>query len=81
MFGAGLWIYLRCTRPRDGVGRWGFLAFVAIVLAVYAASILGGPPPSVNVIWTAAISGAAGLFALAWWADRHRGPSLESLFE
>ena len=25
-FGAGLWIYARCTRARDNVGRYGFWA-------------------------------------------------------
>jgi hypothetical protein len=77
MFAAGLWIYVRCTRARDGVGRWGFLALVALMLAAYVANVLGGPPPSVTVIWMGAIVGAAVLFALAWWVDRHRRPSLE----
>jgi len=72
MFAAGLWIYLRCTRARDGVGRWGLLAFVVMIILAYVANVFGGPPPSLNVIWTGAIAGAALLLAVAWWADRHR---------
>jgi hypothetical protein len=72
LYVAGMVIYLRSTRARDGIGRWAILALAVVLLAVYVASALGPPPPSVDVLWITAIIGA-GFFSLwAWWADRHR---------
>jgi hypothetical protein len=72
MYAAGLWIYLRCTRARDGVGRWGFLSLAVFLLLAYAANVWGGPPPSVTAIVVAGGAGAVVLTAWAWWVDRHR---------
>lgn len=71
VFGGGLALYLRSTAPRDAVGRWALAGFVALLLAIYAANLLGPPPPSARAV------GAAGLglwlFVLwAAWIDRHR---------
>jgi hypothetical protein len=72
LYVAGMVIYLRSTRARDGIGRWAILALAVVLLAVYVASAVGPPPPSVDMLWITAIIGAA-LFSLwAWWADRHR---------
>jgi membrane-bound metal-dependent hydrolase YbcI (DUF457 family) len=72
MYGAGLLIYLRSTRPRDGIGRWAFLALAALLLVIYGFAAFGAPPPSVNVLWMTALAGASVLTLWAWWADRHR---------
>jgi hypothetical protein len=72
MFACGVWLYVRATRARDGIGRWGFVALVAVLLVLYLASIAGGAPPSVTAIWTASIAGGALLVAWAWWVDHHR---------
>ncbi len=74
MYVVGLWIYMRATRPRDGVGRWAFIMLAAILMLAYVGNILGGPPPSVQAIWLLGLIGAAVLTWLAWWADRHRDP-------
>lgn len=74
LFAAGLWIYIGATRARDGVGRWGLAAFVAVLIVAYVANAIGGAPPSVNVIAIAGIAGAAVLTLWAWWVDRHRDP-------
>ncbi len=71
VFGGGLVLYLRSTAPRDGVGRWALAGFVALLLAIYAANLLGPPPPSARAV------GAAGLglwLFVVWaaWIDRHR---------
>ena len=73
MFAAGVWAYVRATRPRDRVGRRGFAAFVGFLLATYAVS-LGPPPPSVTVLVVSAVVGAGILLFWAWWFDRHRTP-------
>ena len=71
LFAAGAFLYYRTTRWKDGVGRFGLYAFLALLLLIAAASLLGPPPPSVQAI------GAAGLLLwlfvpLAAWVDRHR---------
>jgi hypothetical protein len=71
VFFLGVMLYARETRSVDGIGIYGFWAFVAILVVLYSGSLLGPPPPSSNLI---AISdlGACLLLALAWWFDRHR---------
>jgi hypothetical protein len=72
MYGAGLLIYLRSTRPRDGIGRWAFLALAALLLVIYGFAAFGAPPPSINALWITALIGASVFTLWAWWADRHR---------
>ncbi|MFL5303444.1 MAG: metal-dependent hydrolase [Anaeromyxobacteraceae bacterium] len=71
LFAAGVLLYASATRTRDRTGTvalWGFVAFVA---GIYAANLLGPPPPSARAVaW-------AGLAQWLWvpWAaliDRHR---------
>jgi hypothetical protein len=71
LFFAGVWLYVRATRPRDAIGRRAFAAFVGFLLAAYAAN-MGPPPPSVNAIVVTAIAGVGLLMLWAWWFDRHR---------
>jgi len=72
MFAIGVWIYAASTRAGDGVGRWAFVAFVALLVLVYVGNALGSPPPTVTAIWITALAGAAILIAWSWWFDRHR---------
>lgn len=72
MYAAGLWIYMRSTRARDGIGRWGFRALAVFLPVVYVANILGPPPPTVSALWMSAVAGGAILVAWMWWVDRHR---------
>ena len=85
MFAVGVVIYLTSTRPksgRDHGGRdiphpktnyafWSFIIFLAVM---YAASLLGPPPPNVRVL---AISAIAIWLTIPWAAaaDRHREPA------
>ncbi len=73
MFAAALWIYVRTTRPRDGVGRWALFGFVVLVLVIYAANAMGSAPPSQRAVAWVTLS----LWLLPIWAawfDRHRDP-------
>lgn len=72
MYVIGVGIYLRVTRPKDGIGRWGLLSFVIAVGAFYVANIFSPPPPSVNILAIGALVLSSFLIAWAWWADRHR---------
>ncbi len=73
LFGVGIWLYLRHTRPLDRQGSIGFWALTLFLLAVYAANLLGPPPPSsAAVAWSA----QALWLVIAWgfWVDHHRKP-------
>jgi hypothetical protein len=71
LFVAGLWLYARCTRARDRVGRWALVGLAAFLAAIYAANILGPPPHDARAIaWV----GQAQWLLVAWgyWVDSHR---------
>jgi hypothetical protein len=71
VYAAGIAVYLRTTRARDGIGRWSFAAFTGFLLVAYVASLLGGAPPSVEVLAGSAL--AIWLLPVwSWWFDRHR---------
>lgn len=72
MFAAGVWVYATSTRPRDGVGRWSFVALVAFLVIAYLGNLAGGPPPSVAAIYSLGIVGSGVILAWSWWTDRHR---------
>jgi hypothetical protein len=75
MFAAGLWVYARATRPRDGIGRWAFLALWVLLLLSYASSIVSPPPPTVASLIAVAMIGSVVIVVLAWWSDSHRAPN------
>ena len=67
----GVWLYMKATRARDGVGRWGFGVFVGFIAVFYAFSLTAGAPPSVRALGLMTLT--MWLFPLwAWWFDRHR---------
>jgi hypothetical protein len=74
LFLFGVVLYARVTRARDRIGRAGLWALVAVLIVIYAANVLGPPPPSAAAVaWTAQ---ALWLLVLwAFWLDRHREPS------
>ncbi len=67
----GVALSARAFPARDAVGRWALAALVAFLLLVYAANVLGPPPPSERAI---ALGGFAQWLFVAWaaWIDRHR---------
>jgi hypothetical protein len=69
-YGGGLIIYLRTTKAKDAIGRWGLWSLVAVQVALYSMGG-SGPPPSVSTLaWSALV---LWLF-IPWaaWVDRHR---------
>lgn len=66
LFGGGLLLYLRATR---GQKRGPLAALCALLLAIFAADLLGPPPPSMTAV---AVAGLAQwlLVAAGWWVDR-----------
>jgi putative exporter of polyketide antibiotics len=70
-FGAGLGIYLTCTRARDRVSRYGFWSLIAFLFFGWIGTLLAGAPPNVaSIAW----GGLAMLSTVLWggWADQHR---------
>lgn len=75
MYIAGVWLYLRATRPRDRIGRWGSALLFAVLLLIYAGDALSTEaPPSVEALTIVAATGGVLFTAWSWWADRHRTP-------
>jgi len=72
MFVAGVWIYARATRARDGVGRWALVGLVAFLALSYAGDIFSTTKPSPQVFaWVGLVLGWL-LVGWGWWIDRHR---------
>ena len=72
MFVVGVWMYLRATRARDAVGRYGLAALLTVLVLSYVGSLLGGAPPSMRAVEIGGII-FGWLFVLwAAWGDRHR---------
>jgi membrane-bound metal-dependent hydrolase YbcI (DUF457 family) len=71
LFGVGVWLYTRQTKSLNRQGTIGFWALILFLLVVYAASLLGPPPPSPTAV---AWSAQAIWILIAWgfWVDRHR---------
>ena len=72
MFVAGVWLYTAMTRPRDRTGRYAFWSFAALLIVLYAASLLAAPqPPTVGATVVVSLLGWLVVFWAAWF-DRHR---------
>ncbi len=73
LFAAGVWVYVRTTRPRDTVGSSAFWSLIGLLVVSYLLNLFGPPPPSIG-----ALEGAAFLVWVfvpwGWWIDRHREP-------
>lgn len=71
LYAVGLFLYLRSTTARDGVGRYGFWALVLVLLAIFFGDAFGPPPPNERALATLALAGW--LFVpWAYWVDAHR---------
>ncbi len=69
----GLYLYTRTTEPKDQLGRYALGALVATLLAIYATTLIGPPPPSTRMI--AYAGNASWLFVLwSYGIERHRQP-------
>ena len=72
LFVAGVWLYVRATRARDGVGRWALWGLVAFLALSYLGDLFSPARPDPAVFaWVGLVLGWL-LVAWAWWIDRHR---------
>jgi len=71
LFALGVWLYSRATTPSDSAGRWGFVALVVCLIAIYASNLFGTPPPSPEAIaWVGQLQWLLVLWG--YWIDKHR---------
>ena len=72
MLVVGVWLYARTTRATNRIGRYGFVAYVAVLLVLYVGDRFSIPPASVSeIIWPGIIAEMV-LLLWAWWFDLHR---------
>jgi hypothetical protein len=74
LFAAGIWLYLRQTRPLDKKGTWAFWALIGFLTAVYLGNAFG-PKPAPDTPSAAIAAPALAMWLIvAWgyWVDRHR---------
>ena len=71
LFG-GMILYLRRTRARDALGRFGPPAFGFFMLAIQVYVFFGPPPASPSAAAATALVSYLVLAAVAQWLDRHR---------
>jgi membrane-bound metal-dependent hydrolase YbcI (DUF457 family) len=72
LFVWGVWLYARTTRARDAVGRFGLWGLVALLVLLYAASLLPGGAPSPAAFAVVGMILTAVFLSLGVWVDRHR---------
>jgi membrane-bound metal-dependent hydrolase YbcI (DUF457 family) len=73
IFLAGVYLYAKNTKAKNGIGRWG-LWVLSILLIVFQFSNTFGPPPSgtIMTLFVSFISLMAIIVALAYWVDHNR---------
>jgi LexA-binding, inner membrane-associated putative hydrolase len=71
VFLGGLAIYLRTTRPRDGVGSWSLWSMVVVLLLIFLSGFVSAPPPNGRAVGYAAL-GIWLFVPWSYWFDRHR---------
>ncbi|HET8714075.1 MAG TPA: metal-dependent hydrolase [Gemmatimonadales bacterium] len=72
MLVAGIAIYLRATRARDAIGRWGFWGLIVLLAGGYYSSLFTPPPGDIKALAIGGIIFGWVFVLVAWWADRHR---------
>jgi hypothetical protein len=73
--GAGVAIYIVRRSHRHPVRPGRLAGLLVVLLALYAASVWGPPPPSVTALAVTDIIGLLGLAAFAGWVDRRATPA------
>ena len=67
----GIGLYQWRTKPKDKVGLYAFVGFIAFVLLAYAGVVFGPAPPSVKKLALITLLGWL-MIPWAWWFDKHR---------
>lgn len=73
---AGVAIYLRATRARDGIGRWGIWGLVVVLAGSYYSTLFTPSPTDMRALAIGGLFFEAVFVLVAWWVDRHRDATL-----
>jgi hypothetical protein len=73
--GAGVAVYLLRRSHRHPVRPGRLAGLLVVLLALYAASVAGPPPPSVRLLAVTDIVGLLALAAVAGWVDHRATPA------
>jgi hypothetical protein len=71
MFG-GLALYLRATKPKDDIGRYGMAIFGVVAVALQAYVFFGPPPTSDTSFALTALAFYFGFAAIVYWLEGKR---------
>jgi membrane-bound metal-dependent hydrolase YbcI (DUF457 family) len=74
LLAGGVGLYVCCTRARDRIGRFGFWAYVIVLLLLYVGDRFSSPPQSIREVAITGLVATLVLIAWPWWFDRHREP-------
>jgi membrane-bound metal-dependent hydrolase YbcI (DUF457 family) len=69
---AGALVYLRSTRARDGLGRWGVWGLIVLLAGSYYSTLFTPTPTDMRALAIGGIIFGWLFVLLAWWVDRHR---------
>lgn len=72
LFVAGVAVYLVSTRATDRRGTIALWSLLVVLVASYAVSSNGAPPPSQAAVIAAGMAATVFMPLWAWWIDRHR---------
>lgn len=71
LFAIGIVLYCRAFPPKDGVGRWAFVALIVFTGLIWGSGPWSPPPPNVSAVALVAL--AMWIFPIwAAWIERHR---------
>jgi hypothetical protein len=73
---SGVAIYLRATRARDGIGRWGIWGLVVVLAGSYYSTLFTPSPTDMRALAIGGLFFEAVFVLVAWWVDRHRDATL-----
>jgi membrane-bound metal-dependent hydrolase YbcI (DUF457 family) len=76
LFIAGIAIYLKTTRARDRIGRYGLAGFLLVLVLSYAGALLSPPPTNMRALAVGGIVFGWLFVAMAAWVDGHRETTL-----
>ena len=74
MLAAGIYLYVRSTRPLDRIGTYAYWGLVVFLALSYLGATFGPPPPSPEAVAWSSLIGYL-MVAWGWWIDRHRSPA------
>ncbi len=79
IFGLGVWLYMRATKPIDKTGKWALWSLVIFMALIYMGNTFGPLPPDIKAV---AWAGHAQWLLVVWayWIDKHRRTTKDFLF-